>query len=134
MRPLYQSLSVEEPAQLGAEREETEDATRVDETHALAELPRGARELRYEPLERLGRVDRIKDDPLRARQLGDDRERVLADASAPRPLIAVEHRDVRGRGDAEVVAPRGLLHDATHVPSDLGRAPRHRNHRWRSPN
>src|SRR2546422_10725972 len=104
----YQTASAEHPAQWTPEREETENAARVDEADAPAELARIAADPVEERREGLGGVDWIEYDPLEPRDPHDRVQRLGAHLRAPRPLVAVEEPDLAGRLHGKTVVAARL--------------------------
>src|SRR2546425_12582763 len=98
----YQTASAEHPAQWTPVREETENAARVDEADARAELARIAADPVEERREGPGGVDGIEHDPLQPRDPHDRLQRLAPHPGAPRPPAAAEEPDpaVRLHGKA----------------------------------
>src|SRR3989454_6112760 len=123
----YQTASAEHPAQWTPVREETENAARVDEADARAELARIATDPVEERREGLGGVDGIEHDPLEPRDPHDRLQRLGAHLGAPRPLVAVEEPDLAGRLHGKAVAAAGLANEVGDIGADPRGLPRDRH-------
>src|SRR5881397_4081599 len=106
----YQTASAEHPAQWTPEREETENAARVDEADAPAELARIAADPVEEP-----------------RDPHDRLQRLGAHLGAPRTLVAVEEPDLAGRLHGKAVAAAGLANEVGDIGADPRGLPRDRH-------